>query len=196
MSHRLRTFIAVDIDPFTRDRLVGLQERLGASGAAAKWVEPENLHVTMLFLGEVDAREVPDVCRVVAEAAARFSPFPMTVAGAGAFPTPRHPRILIAQVTEGAQELIDLHDAIELQLLDLGTYRREDRTFKPHVTIGRVRGRIEGDGLSVAIRQFASWEGGQTQVREVLVMSSELKSEGPEYTVLSLAALQKQSLGK
>jgi RNA 2',3'-cyclic 3'-phosphodiesterase len=197
MSDRLRTFIAVEIERFTRDRLVGLQERLSAGGTAAKWVEPSNLHITLLFLGEVDAREVPDVCRAVSEAATDFAPFSLSIVGAGAFPSPRHPRILIAQVAEGAQQLIDLHDAIELRLLDLGSYRREDRPFKPHVTIGRVRGQIEGDALTNALRQFTSWEGGQSHVREVLIMSSELRTEGPEYTVLGRAPLRgKQLHGK
>jgi 2'-5' RNA ligase len=77
-----------------------------------------------------------------------------------------------------------------LRLVDLGTYRREDRPFKPHVTIGRVRGRVQGDAIATAIHKFASWEGGQTQVSELLVMSSELKSDGPEYTVLSRAPLK------
>jgi RNA 2',3'-cyclic 3'-phosphodiesterase len=190
MSQRLRTFIAVEIESFTRDRLVGLQERLAATGAAAKWVEPENLHITLLFLGEVNAREVPDICRVVADGAAAFSPFPMTLAGAGAFPTPRRPRTLIAHVTEGADQLIALHDALEPPLMELGCYRREVRAFKPHLTIGRVRGKTDNAGLSAAIRQFEAWEGGQSHVREVLVLSSQLRAEGPEYTVLSRAPLR------
>jgi 2'-5' RNA ligase len=189
MPERLRTFIALDIERFTRDRLAGLQERLSAEGAAAKWVERENLHITLLFLGEVDMREIPDVCREVEQAAAECRPLVMTLAGAGAFPSPRHPRILIVHVTEGGDQVIELHDKIERRLLDLGSYRREDRPFKPHLTIGRVRGRITGDGMSAAIRKFESWEGGQSQVKEVLVMSSELRSEGPEYTVLSRAPL-------
>jgi 2'-5' RNA ligase len=192
MPNRLRTFIAVEIEQFTRDRLAGLQERLAAGGAAAKWVERVNLHLTLLFLGEVDARETPDVCRAVSQASAEFAPFAMSIVGASAFPSPRHPRILIANVVDGAQELIDLHDAIETRLLELGSYRREDRPFKPHVTIGRVRGQIDNDGLAGAIRQFAAWEGGQSQVREVLVMSSELRSEGPEYTVLGRGPLKRK----
>jgi 2'-5' RNA ligase len=148
------------------------------------------LHITLLFLGEVDMREIPDVCREVEQATAECRPFAMTLAGAGAFPSPRHPRILIVHVTEGGEQIIELHDKIERRLLDLGSYRREDRPFKPHLTIGRVRGRITGDGMSAAIRKFESWEGGQSQVNEVLVMSSELRSDGPEYTVLSRASLK------
>jgi 2'-5' RNA ligase len=188
---RLRTFIAVDVSPFTRDRLVGLQEQLAAAaGTGVKWVEPDNLHVTLLFLGEVDEREVIGICRAV-EAVARPTPaFPMTVAGLSAFPTVRRPRTLIVPATEGAAELVALHDALEAPLLELGCYRREERGYVPHLTLGRVQRDARPDALSAAVAKFGGWQGGQTQVREVLVLSSQLRREGPEYTVLSRAKLR------
>ena len=64
---RLRTFIAVDTGKAIRDRAVALQEHLARTGADVKWVEPENLHVTLLFLGEVGERDVPPVCKCVSE---------------------------------------------------------------------------------------------------------------------------------
>ncbi len=190
MADRLRTFIAVDVDAFTRDRLVGLQERLANDGADARWVGRDNLHVTLLFLGEIDSREVPAVCRIVADVSATHPAFGMTLAGAGAFPTPRRPRTLIVHVTDGERELIALHDALEAPLLDHGCYRRENRPFKPHLTIGRVRGRADDARLTAAIRKFEAWQGGETRVQEVLVFSSQLRPDGPEYTILSRAPLK------
>src|SRR3954447_12268672 len=142
MPHRLRTFVAVGLDTLTHDRLLGLHERLAAAGVPVKWVEPDNLHITLLFLGEVDARETPAVCAAVESACRRVAPFAMTLAGTGAFPTPRRPRTLIVHVTEGAAELVTLHDAVEAPLLELGCYRREERTYKPHLTLGRVKGQV------------------------------------------------------
>jgi 2'-5' RNA ligase len=72
---RLRTFIALDLGKQVRDRTIALQESLARSGTEVKWVEPDNLHVTLLFLGEVDDREVPAVCRAVAEACRERAPF-------------------------------------------------------------------------------------------------------------------------
>jgi 2'-5' RNA ligase len=68
---RVRTFIAVGLEKPIRDRVIALQEALAGTGAEVKWVEPENLHVTLLFLGEVGDRDLPDVCRVVAECSGR-----------------------------------------------------------------------------------------------------------------------------
>jgi 2'-5' RNA ligase len=189
MRNRLRTFIAVALKKFTHDRVVGLQDRLAAAGVTAKWVEPENLHLTLLFLGEVDAREVPAICQAVEQVGRQTKPFAMTLAGAGAFPTPRRPRTLVVHVTEGGPELIALHGALEPPLLELGCYRREERPFKPHLTVGRVKGEA-GESSAAAIKQFEGWQGGQSQVDAVLVLSSELRPQGPEYTVLCRVPLR------
>ena len=81
---RLRTFIAVELEPATRSRCVALQEALGRASTSVKWVEPENLHITLLFLGEVNAREAPAICQAVGRASRAIKPFPITLAGAGA----------------------------------------------------------------------------------------------------------------
>src|SRR5436190_22217863 len=99
---RLRTFIAVDLGKTIRDRIIKLQEQLARTGTEVKWVEPENLHVTLLFLGEVDNREVPAVCKVIAEGTAKQPPFPMSVETVGCFPNPRRPRVVWVGVTEGS----------------------------------------------------------------------------------------------
>jgi 2'-5' RNA ligase len=186
---RLRTFIAVDIGKAIRERAVALQETLACAGTDVKWVERENLHVTMLFLGEVDERAVPDVCRVVADCCGQQAPFPMSVEKVGCFPNPRRPRVLWIGVGEGTQELCALHDALEPPLMELGCYRREERQYTPHITLGRVKSDHPTEKLAAALAKQAGWQGGETTVRELLVLSSELRPQGPMYTVLSRAKL-------
>jgi 2'-5' RNA ligase len=186
---RLRTFIGVDIGKSIRDRAVALQETLARTGADVKWVEPDNLHVTLLFLGEVDNREVPAVCRVVAEQVRQHAAFPMTIETLGCFPNPRRPRVLWIGVGEGSKELCALHDGLEPPLLELGCYRREERQYTPHITLGRVKSERPSELLGTALTKHTGWKGGQIAVDEILVMSSELASKGPIYTVLSRAKL-------
>jgi 2'-5' RNA ligase len=186
---RLRTFIGVDIGKSIRERAVALQESLARTGVPVKWVEPENLHVTLLFLGEVDEREVPAVCRVVAEQTQQRQPFKMSIQSAGCFPNPRRPRVLWIGVGEGTQELCALHDALESPLLELGCYRREERKYSPHITLGRVKSERPSDQLAAALAKQAGWKGGEIAVSEILVLSSELTPKGPVYTVLSRAKL-------
>ncbi|MFL5244358.1 MAG: RNA 2',3'-cyclic phosphodiesterase [Gemmataceae bacterium] len=182
---RLRTFIAVGLDDALRDRAIGLQEKLAATGAQVKWVEPENLHVTLLFLGEVGERDLVDVCRAVTEACSRQSRFSLSLEGVGCFPNARRPRVIWAGIGEGGQELCDLHDSLEQPLLELGCYRREERHFTPHITLGRVKNEGTNDELVKSLEKLHKWKGGVMQAREVLVMSSELTPKGPAYAVMS-----------
>ena len=188
--NRLRTFIAVDPGKTIRARLVALQENLARAGSAMKWVEPENLHVTLLFLGEVDNRDVPDVCRAVSACCREIEAFEMMVGGVHCFGSPRRPRTVWAGLSEGGPEMTALHAALEQPLLDLGCYRREIRPFTPHITLGRVKGERSDDALTAALPKYETWQGGAIDVREVLVMSSELRHEGPMYAVLSRGKLR------
>jgi len=185
----MRTFIAVEIGADIRASAVALQESLAEIGAEVKWVEPENLHVSLLFLGEVDDRELHPVCRAVKEVSATESPFPLRVSGLGAFPTPRRPKTLWAGITDGADELKRLYDKLEAKLLDLGCYRKEERGYTPHLTLGRVKGEADSFALAKELPKRLSWDGGRTVVDEVLVFSSVLERAGPVYTVLGRGEL-------
>jgi 2'-5' RNA ligase len=189
MARRIRTFIALGLSKEIHDRTVTLQETLARTGAEVKWAAPENLHVTLLFLGEVDEREVPEVCRAVGDCAAGRAPFALGVEKTGCFPNARRPRVLWVGVGEGTQEVVALHDALEAVLLELGCYRREDRQYTPHLTLGRVQSEQPNEKLAAAMAKHSDWQCGRMVVREVLVMSSELRSEGPVYAVLSRAPL-------
>jgi 2'-5' RNA ligase len=186
---RTRTFIAIELSKSIRDRLIALQGELAAAAPDVKWVEPENLHVTLLFLGEVDDRELPAVCRAAQEALAAYPAFTLSVAGAGCFPNPRRPRTLWVGIGQGVQDVVAVHDAIEQPLLDMGCYRREERKYTPHITLGRRRGEGPADALSRALARQQAWQGGEETVSEIHVMGSELTRDGPQYTVIGRAKL-------
>src|SRR5687768_9630793 len=91
---RIRTFIAVETSPAVRRRAVDLQNKLRESHAKASWTDPEKMHVTLQFLGDVEDTLIPDVCKRVATAAALFEPFFIEFSKAGAFPAADRPRTL------------------------------------------------------------------------------------------------------
>jgi len=187
---RLRTFIAIDLGKTIRDRCLALQETLARGGAEVKWVEEENLHLTLLFLGEVEDRDLPALCQAVSDCCALHNPFTLSVETVGCFPNPRRPRVVWVGVGAGSAEVCALHAALEPPLLDLGCYRREERAYTPHITLGRVKSERSTTALSMALARQAKWRGGETDVREVRVLSSELTPQGPIYTVLSRAKLR------
>lgn len=186
---RTRTFIAVEVSEEMRDAAVALQRSLAKTGAEVKWVTPESLHVTLLFLGEVDDRELHAVCRAVRDVAAAAPPFALRVGGVGAFPTARRPKTLWAGVTEGADDLRHLYDDLETRMLALGCYRKEERGYTPHLTLGRVKGEADGNLLAPELAKRMSWDGGRTTVEEVVVFASRLERDGPVYTVLGRGEL-------
>ncbi len=187
---RLRTFIALDLGPTIRDRLITLQETLARSAPDVKWVEEQNLHVTLLFIGEVGDRGVLDVCRGVKSCCESIGRFRMSIEGLGCFGNPRRPRTVWVGIGEGAEEVTALHAALEEKMLELGCYRREERAFTPHITLGRVKQQDDAEiDLAAVLQKKADWQAGAVDVREVLVMSSELTGKGPIYTVLSRTPL-------
>lgn len=187
---RVRTFVGIDPGQKIRDRCVALQKNFARAGVAAKWVEPENLHLTLLFLGEVDLTTVPTLCELVQQQACQHTSFTLTIEGPGCFPTPRRPRVLWVGVGQGQQEVVALHDALEEPLLELGCYRREERQYTPHLTLGRLQGDRQSLSLEPLLHRYSDWVGGETTIREVYIMASELTPEGPIYSVLSRARLK------
>jgi RNA 2',3'-cyclic 3'-phosphodiesterase len=187
---RIRIFIAVELDQAVRERAAALQEQLARSAADVKWVEPDSMHLTLLFLGEVAELDLVPICRVVAEGAKELPPFQFTISGIGAFPTPRRPKVLWAGVTDGIEALRELHERLEGPLLELGCYRREERAYTPHLTLGRINRGDTAANWGPLFARHSDWEGGTTSVSEVLVMSSELRRDGPVYTVVGRGRLK------
>jgi 2'-5' RNA ligase len=189
---RLRVFIAVDPGKAIRARCIALQETLARSSDGVRWSAPETMHLTLLFLGDQDERDVPAVCEAVAEVCAGIEAFVVGIEGVGCFPNSGKPRTIWVGVGTGVQELVALHDALEKPLVDLGCYRREERKFTPHLTLGRVKGDGPMDRLTRALDKQAEWQAGESTIDEVLVMASDLRPEGPVHSVLSTAKLIKR----
>jgi 2'-5' RNA ligase len=191
MQRTVRTFIATEISSEVRTKAQKLIKTLAAATASVKWVETENLHLTLKFLGNVEMLEVPNLCEVIADAVAELPPFDVQFHGAGAFPDLARPRTLWIGMGEGTEEMVALHDALERRLTDLG-FRGEGRRFRPHLTIGRVRNSSPTEIQELASLLAAEQEfvGGASDVSEVVVFSSEAGRNGPVYEPLSHAELR------
>jgi 2'-5' RNA ligase len=186
---RTRTFLGVKIGSNARAAAAGIQDELAQTGARAKWVEAGNMHITLVFLGELDDRDLMTVFKVAKKVALKVSPFGVEVAGLGAFPTPRRPKVIWAGIAEGEAELRELHAALETPLIDAGAYRKEDRGYTPHLTLGRPNGEADGQMLAAELPKYKDWKGGSFLVDELIVFGSELRRDGPEYTVLGRVPL-------
>ncbi|MGW8256246.1 MAG: RNA 2',3'-cyclic phosphodiesterase [Thermoguttaceae bacterium] len=183
-----RTFLAVEIDSAIRARAKELIDLLCEAGAEVKWVEPNNLHLTLQFLGEVRDQELAEVCKAVKRGADQVRPFDLEILGAGAFPNAGRPRTLWLGAKSGSDQMAELHEIVALELLELG-YQDEDRRFQTHLTIGRTRSNKNLVALGQLLKTHADFFAGQMRVDKVTVFSSRLQRGGPIYQALATARL-------
>ncbi len=180
----LRTFVAVEIDARVRAAVVDVIEQLSSPGDGVKWVERENLHLTLQFLGQTPAGQVADICHAIEEAVAASTPFELEIRGAGAFPNARRPRTVWLGVTEGSTPLGAVQKQVQKALKRLG-FPPEARAFSPHLTIGRVRdGGPASSKMSAGLAALAYESCGRCPITEIVLFSSDLTPTGPIYTAL------------
>jgi 2'-5' RNA ligase len=194
MAQPIRTFIAIELNEATHRALGELQAQLRHERAAhfVRWVAPENIHITLKFLGAVDAATVPALQRAIADTCAGTPPFTLTIEGIGVFPNLRRPNVVWVGAGGQVEIAVQLAQKIEGACAALG-FARDDRPFAPHLTLGRVRRDVspsdrESIGEMVANAKVGAL--GELRVERVSVMKSELSPGGSVYTRLAAVELQ------
>ena len=132
----MRLFVAVNFPARLRQKIARLCRPLREAGVPGRWTEPDQVHLTLKFIGEVPAAEVEPIAEALQEVAGSFRPFEMKFGPIGAFPSPRRPRVVWLGV-EQTPELRFIKDDLERRLAELGI-EREQRPYQPHVTLGRA----------------------------------------------------------
>ncbi len=189
----IRSFVAILVTDALREAVAGVVDGLRPLSRTVAWVPPQNLHVTLQFLGGQSEERLADAEAALAAAAAQSGPFDVSFRGIGAFPGLERPRILWIGLAEGALEACALQARLAASLETHG-FPKEDRPWHPHLTIGRV---FEGrrwqhetsPPLRRALAQAASTTFGTLRVAEVALMRSDLSPEGARHTLRRRAAL-------
>ena len=188
MKPTVRAFIAVEISPSIRTEARKTLRPVMEAYPNVKWVEEENFHVTLKFLGTVPTVDLHRVVAAVERGCRKFEQFDLVFEGVGAFPNAEAPRSIWIGVREGTREIRELARRIEAELAEIG-YPPENREFTPHLTLGRARQKdresgVDG-GLGRMIFERSNVFFGSSPVDAVLVYSSELERGGPKYDVLA-----------
>ena len=182
----MRLFVALSLPETVRDRLALLSQGI----PSAKWVAPENLHLTLRFIGEVDHAQADDIHdalgRIDCEA------FPLTLAGLDTFGEGRKVRQLWAGV-ESSPALQRLQSKVELAVQRAG-FSPERRKFKPHVTLARFK-TSPGSKLGEFIQQYGLLRVGPVPVNDFVLFSSQLSPGGPIYREEASYALSQSPVG-
>lgn len=189
MKNTVRTFIAVEIDSPVRKQAKEVIQRLSKTDSEIRWVEPEHMHLTLKFLGDVSLTETNRICKMAAEAAEKIEPFELEMAIVGAFPNLQRPRTIWLGTDDGTDEMVKLQEAVEQSMKEIG-FRLESRRYQPHLTLGRVkRLGLDVQKLTKLLENDADFGAGRTRVNKITVFSSELTRSGPIYASLGTLPL-------
>lgn len=185
----IRSFVAVDLGSSLKTKLATIQRELkaGTPQGSVRWVRPEAVHLTLKFLGNVPSARIEKIVTALRQASGPVAAFSFRVVGAGCFPNYSRPRVVWAGVDDAGGALRSLQKALESALAPLG-FEPERRPFKPHLTLGRVQRRASAaDVRAIGERVRALDVGvlGEVEVREIVLMRSDLSPEGARYTPLA-----------
>lgn len=179
----IRTFISINLPEDIKREILSLQSRLKVHGGHIGWVKPDAIHLTLKFLGDIDEKKIPEIEAATREATKGFDTFYLRILGLGVFPSLKRPRIIWLGVNEEGDSLARLQSKIEDEIARIGP-PREEREFKPHLTIGRVKDLHGFKQLMDTIDAERGIDLDGFNVTEILIMKSELRREGAIYTRL------------
>ncbi|MFH0839585.1 MAG: RNA 2',3'-cyclic phosphodiesterase [Candidatus Omnitrophota bacterium] len=137
MSETIRSFIAIELSPEIKEALQKIEDELKPKIPEVKWVKPDNIHLTLKFLGHISTDAIESTKSILTEIANNTKPFTIRLSSPGAFPALERPRVVWVGIDRGAEESVALAGAIEEGVSHLGI-EKEGRAFHPHLTLGRV----------------------------------------------------------
>ncbi|MBN1795805.1 MAG: RNA 2',3'-cyclic phosphodiesterase [Sedimentisphaerales bacterium] len=182
----MRVFIATDINDEVRRAIGNLQNKLRGELAfdkGVKWVNPEIMHLTLKFLGEVKDNILNDVCKKTEQVAMKHSVFNLDIEKAGHFGG-RSARVIWVGTGGGSEQLAEIANNLDEQLQTLG-FAPETRQFTGHLTLCRIKNVKAGAELAKAAEKYSDFQAGTVAVDSIMVYQSQLNSDGPIYTPLA-----------
>lgn len=177
----MRLFVAIELNAQVKRAVAAVRDRLAEFDRAVRWVRPEQMHLTLKFLGETEDSRAADISKALAIVAEGAAPFDLVTTGAGCFPPRGKVRVVWAGL-EDCDGLRTCQEGVEAALEPLG-FARESRPFSPHLTVGRVQddrsdGQLRERVAGLKIERISQ------PVDSIVLMQSELRPQGARYTKL------------
>jgi len=188
---QIRSFIAVELPEEIKTRLEQLEAQLKSeTQTRVKWVDPNSIHLTLKFLGNIDAGRTGEITRVMEEAVKGIPPFRLSVKDLGVFPNVRRVQVAWVGLSGEVDRLRQLQQRLESSLEQLG-FAAESRAFTPHLTIARIRDQASPDERQRfgQLITSTSFEAGEISVDAISLMRSQLTRQGAIYSRLGSAGL-------
>ena len=188
MSHTWRVFCAIDLPTDLKQKLaIHIEQLKKDTGVKAGWTRPENIHLTIKFLGNIPVADVKKLSQAAAGAVKSLAPFKLTAEHCGAFSTHGPPRVLWIGITDASAQLARLYEHLDEECA-AADFPKEARPFHPHLTLARIRHTANARSLGAAHRAL-DFPVTEFAVNELLVIRSELGKDGSKYTTVSTHVL-------
>lgn len=186
----IRSFIALSCPMDIQQSAWEIQHRFKAHDRhnAWRWVSPENLHLTLRFLGRIDQHGIPDLYEAIVHALQEQATFSLRVQGLGCFPHPARPRVLWMGIHDPTLALQNTHIQLTEALSNLG-FPTDNRPFRPHLTLGRTRKDIMKINIQHLLNMYHDYFFGTVIVKQIHLYQSQLHREGVTYTILKSISL-------
>ena len=179
----IRSFLAIELPRTIQEKIEEIQEDLKSTHADVRWVSPEKIHLTLKFLGNIEESKIEPIVKSIEGSIQATPPFSLKAKGMGAFPYLKNPRVIWMGLTDGKEKVISLQQRLEGLLEKIG-FKAEDRSFQPHLTLGRVKTSRGREELVRGIEKYREEEFGDFHVETILFLESDLRPSGPIYTPL------------
>jgi RNA 2',3'-cyclic 3'-phosphodiesterase len=181
----LRAFLAIEPPETLRQAMAALQSRLKYSlSGAISWVRPEGIHLTLKFFGNIAQTDIVRISAAVGPVAARFAPLNLEVRRLGLFPDSRRPRVLWLGLEGDLSALKALQKDCDGELTRYG-FSREDREFRAHLTLARIKSTKGLSGLDRLLTKGETYEAGRFQASGLTLFRSQLTPQGAIYSELA-----------
>ncbi len=197
MPDIIRAFIAVTLPEPLTAIVSGVQQNLKARGLHIAWVAPGNVHLTLKFLGDIESTDIDPIADVMNACAQSMAPLTVAALGLGVFPDLRRPRVVWLGITGGMPQLIAFQKDLDagLTALGKGRFKPEERPFKGHLTLGRIKAGLDTGILVKALRETGKVESSAVTIHAIHLIQSRLTSSGSIYTPLRCAVLGSSASG-
>ena len=179
----IRSFLAIEIPRTILKKIEEVQDDLKSSRADVRWVNPEKIHLTLKFFGNIDESRIDPIVKSIERPIQTISPFSLKVRGVGAFPHLKNPRVIWMGLVDGKEVLVSFQKQLEKELEKIG-FEPEERAFHPHLTLGRMKSSKAREELTGRMERHQEEEFGDFQVERIVLFKSDLRPTGPIYTPL------------
>ena len=180
----IRAFLAIEPPADILEAVGILQEKLKKEiTGKVSWTKPQGNHLTLKFFGNIDENDKKNICAAVEKQVALTTPLSIKIAGTGCFPNSKKPRVLWLGASGDIEKIAKLQAQLEEDFEKIG-FERENRNFRPHLTLGRVKNPGDVTGVGEAINKYIHYSAGEFICKEVVLFQSKLTPQGAIYSKL------------